>query len=95
VKKIFKNIIVTFLLLFISAALYMYFSALLIHSEEDLTWENNDWEGVYLIEVNVSSIDDFINRYNRGNYCRNIKNKLQDISNTKIIIYFIRSIMPL
>jgi len=60
-----------------------YFSALLIHSKEDLLWENNDWEGVFLIELNDTSFDEFINGYDYGDYCKNIKKKLKEISNTK------------
>jgi hypothetical protein len=60
-----------------------YFSALLIHSKEDLKWENNDSEGVFLIEVNDTSFYDFINGYDYGDYCKNIKKKLKEISNMK------------
>lgn len=60
-----------------------YFSALLIHSEENLKWENSDWEGVFLIEVNDTSFDDFINGYDYGDYCKNIKKKIKEISNTE------------
>ncbi len=60
-----------------------YFSALLIHSKEDLIWENNHWEGIFLIEVNASSFYDFINEYGYGDYCKDIKKKLKEISNTK------------
>ncbi len=60
-----------------------YFSALLIQSKEDLIWENNDGEGVFLIDVNDTSFYDFINGYDYGDYCRSIKKKLNEISNTK------------
>ncbi len=60
-----------------------YFSALLIQSKEDLIWENNDWEDVFLIEVNDTSFYDFINGYEYGDYCKNIKKKLNESSNTK------------
>lgn len=60
-----------------------YFSALLIHSEEKLKWENSDCEGVFLIEVNDTSFDDFINGYDYGDYCKNIKKKLKDIDSTE------------
>jgi hypothetical protein len=59
-----------------------YFSALLIYSKEDILWENNDWKGVFLIELNDTSFDEFINGYDYGDYCRNIKKKLKEISNT-------------
>lgn len=59
-----------------------YFSVMLIYSEENLKWENRDSEGVFLIEVNDPSFDDFINGFNRGNYFDNIKKKIKDISNT-------------
>lgn len=60
-----------------------YFSALLIQSNEDLIWESNDWEGVFLIEVNDASFNDFINGYDYGDYCMNIKKKLKEIGDTK------------
>lgn len=60
-----------------------YFSALLIQSNEDLIWENNDWEGVFLIEVNDASFYDFINGYDYGDYCKNIKKKLREIGDSK------------
>lgn len=60
-----------------------YFSALLIHSEENLKWENSDWEGVFLIEINDTSFDDFISGYVYGDYCKNIKKKLKEIDNTE------------
>jgi hypothetical protein len=60
-----------------------YFSALLIHSEKNLKWENSDLEGVYLIEVNDTSFDDFMNEYDYSNYCNNIKKKIIEISNTE------------
>jgi hypothetical protein len=59
-----------------------YFSALLIYSEENLKWENRDLEGVFLIDVNSTSFDDFNNGYDYGDYCKNIKNKLKKIDNT-------------
>ncbi len=60
-----------------------YFSALLIQSKQDLIWEKSDWEDVFLIEVNDISFYDFINGYEYGDYCKNIKKKLNEISNTK------------
>ena len=60
-----------------------YFSALLICSKENLKWKNNDSAGVFLIEVNDTSFYDFINGYDYGDYCKNIKKKLKGISNTK------------
>ncbi|MGB8455273.1 MAG: hypothetical protein WCD89_23445 [Anaerocolumna sp.] len=60
-----------------------YFSALLIRSKEDLKWENNDSEGVFLIEVNDPSFYDFINGYDYGDYCKDIKKKLKEICNSK------------
>jgi hypothetical protein len=60
-----------------------YFSALLIHSEENLNWKNSDWEGVFLIEVNDTSFNDFINGYDYGDYCKNIKKKLKEIDSTE------------
>jgi hypothetical protein len=60
-----------------------YFSALLVHSEEDLEWENSEWEGVFLVDVNNTSFDDFINGYKYGNYCNNIKNKIKEIKGTE------------
>lgn len=60
-----------------------YFSALLIHSKDDLIWENNDWEGVFLVDINDSSFGDFISEYNSGPYCKNIKKSLKGISNTE------------
>jgi hypothetical protein len=137
-KKLFKNIIVIFLLLLIPFALLyvpignniilkrhtnklkhiklnatyeilaaddecgklvgngngmQYFSALLIHSKEDLIWENNDEESVFLIEINDTSFYDFINGYDYGDYCNNIKKKLKEISNTKnhYVLYSFRN----
>ena len=58
-----------------------YFSALLIYSEENLEWENSDWEGVFLIKLNDTAFDDFMNGYNYGDYCKNIKKKMKEISN--------------
>ena len=58
-----------------------YFSALLIYSEENLEWENSDWEGVFLIKLNDNAFDDFMNGYNYGDYCKNIKKKMKEISN--------------
>ena len=60
-----------------------YFSALLIHSDENLQWENSDWEGVFLIKVDDASFDDFIKGYDYGDYCKNIKKKLKKIESTK------------
>lgn len=60
-----------------------YFSALLIHSKDDLVWKNNDMEGVFLIEANDTSFDNFINGYDYGDYCKNIKKKLKGISNSE------------
>ena len=60
-----------------------YFSALLIRSKEDLIWENNNWEDVFLIEVNDTAFYDLINGDGYGVYCKNIKKKLNEISNTK------------
>lgn len=60
-----------------------YFSALLIHSEENLKWENSDWEGVFLIKASDTSFNDFINGYDYGDYCKNIKNKLIEIESTE------------
>jgi hypothetical protein len=60
-----------------------YFSALLIHSKGDLVWENNDWEGVFLIQANDTSFDEFINGYDYSDYCTNIKKKLNEVSITK------------
>ncbi len=59
-----------------------YFSALLIHSEKNLNWENSDWEGVYLIKVNDASFDDFINGYDFGDYCKNIKKKIKKLDSS-------------
>lgn len=60
-----------------------YFSALLIHSEKNINWENSDWECIFLIEVNDSSFNDFINGYDYGDYCKNIKKKLKKIDSTE------------
>ncbi|MHB8129218.1 MAG: hypothetical protein ACYDEX_09490 [Mobilitalea sp.] len=60
-----------------------YFSAQLIHSKEDLKWENNDGEGVFLVDVNNVSYADFINDYNYGYYCKNIRNTLKVVKNTE------------
>jgi hypothetical protein len=60
-----------------------YFSALLIRSEENLKWENRDLEGVFLINVNDTSFNDFINGSEYGDYCNNIKKKLKEIDNTE------------
>ena len=57
-----------------------YFSALLIYSEENLEWENSDWEGVFLIKLNDNAFDDFMNGYNYGDYCKNIKKEIKEIS---------------
>jgi hypothetical protein len=54
-----------------------YFSALLIHSKEKLKLENDDLEGVFLIDILDTSFADFINDY--GNYCNKIKNKLKEV----------------
>lgn len=60
-----------------------YFSALLIHSEENLKWENSDWGSIFLIEVNDTSCDYFVSGYDYGDYCKNIKKKLNEISSTE------------
>lgn len=59
-----------------------YFSALLIHSEKNLNWENSDYEGVFLIKVNDASFDDFINGYDYGYYCKKIKKKIKKLDST-------------
>lgn len=59
-----------------------YFSALLIHSEKNLKLENSDLVGVFLIDVKSTFFDNFINGYDYGNYCKNIKKKLKEIDNT-------------
>lgn len=60
-----------------------YFSALLIHSDVTLKWENSNGEGVFLVDVNNASFSDFISGHEYGDYCKNIKSKLKDIDNTK------------
>ena len=60
-----------------------YFSALLIKSKEKLLWENDEWEGVFLIKVSDTSFKDFITGYDYGDYCKNIKEKLKKIDNTE------------
>lgn len=57
-----------------------YFSALLIHSKEKLKLENDDLEGIFLIDIHDTSFADFISDY--GYYCNNIKNKLKGVNDT-------------
>ncbi|SHO51597.1 hypothetical protein [Anaerocolumna xylanovorans] len=60
-----------------------YFSALLIHSKEPLKWENKHEEGIFLVAVNNDSFNDFIEGYDFGSSCNNIKKKLEKINNTE------------
>lgn len=45
-----------------------YFSAELVYSNETLNWENNDFEGVFLVCVNDDYFNDFIDEYGMGRY---------------------------
>lgn len=47
----------------------------------EIKWENSYWEGVFLIKVNGTSFDDFINQY--GYYCENNKKRLIEIKSTE------------
>ncbi len=60
-----------------------YFSALLIHSKENLEWENNNEEGIFLTKVNDASFVDFIDEFHYGNPCESINKKLEEIKRTE------------
>ncbi len=58
-----------------------YFSALLIQSEETLKWENNDFEGVFLIDITDDSFSDLIGDYNLDEHNSDFMKKLKEIEN--------------
>lgn len=60
-----------------------YFSALLIHSKEALKWENDEWGGVFLINIKDHALAEFMDENNFGGYCPNIKEKLKEIKNSE------------